>query len=221
MRKILIMSLVSLIAGLALDATPIQAKFTGVNGTVDFGYYVGPYSGTLDGENVPLYCVDFANEADIGQTWTANLSHIDTQSDLANTRYGGLLNATVLYQEAAWLTEQYALNPGSYGDIQATIWRLFDSSAPMAATNYWLTQARANYSKVSYDDFLVVTNLGPVMATGQVQEFLTVITPTMPIYADTQPTDVLSTPEPRLMGAAGIGLIAAAMLVRRFLRRKS
>src|SRR6266700_3504947 len=70
--------------------------FTGVNGAAAFGYYVGPYSGTLSGTPATLYCVDFANEVSIGESWLANLTAIDGSSDLSNTRYGGVPNALAL-----------------------------------------------------------------------------------------------------------------------------
>jgi hypothetical protein len=119
------------IAGLSAGAgsafaTLLPATFTGVNGASAFGYYVGPYSGTVNGNPVTFYCVDFANHVDLGQTWLANLTPIDGSSGLGNTRYGNL----TLYQEAAWLTTQYATNPNDYADIQATIWQLFDPNAP-------------------------------------------------------------------------------------------
>src|SRR5437763_839927 len=82
----------------------------------------------------------FPNDVHFGQEWAANLSHITTQGDLANTRFGGRVNALQLYQEAAWLTEQYSLNPSSaYGDIHATIWQLFDRYAPTPSSRYWLS----------------------------------------------------------------------------------
>src|SRR5271166_1469020 len=107
----------------SMKASPIEATFVGVNGVEAFGYYVGPYYGNLEQQSVVLDCVDFANDVYFGQQWAVNLAPIDTQSDLAATRYGAMTNALQLYQQAAWLTEQYALNPASaYADIQATIW---------------------------------------------------------------------------------------------------
>src|ERR1035438_9770614 len=136
---------------LPLMANPIEATFVGVNGAEAFGYYVGPYYGKLEQQSVVLDCVDFANEVSFGQQWAANLSHINTQGDLANTRFGGNTNALQLYQEAAWLTEQYSLNPSSaYGDIQATIWQLFDRYAPTPSTAYWLNLAQTNYASAKY-----------------------------------------------------------------------
>ena len=146
--------------------------FTGVNGVSDFGYYVSPYYGTINGNPVTLFCVDFANEVYIGESWEANLTELDS-GNLSNTRYGGVANALTLYEEAAWLTMQFATsNTNQYGDIQATIWQLFDPKAPTPSTGYWAQQALLNYQSVATDSFEIVTNVGPVQATGQQQEFL-------------------------------------------------
>jgi len=196
----------SLVCGAFLSfpafASPIQATFTGVNGADAFGYYVGPYYGNLESQNVSLFCDDFANEVSFGQTWQANLSKITAGSDLSNTRYGGVADAPKLYQEIAWLDTQFGTQPTSqYGDLHATIWQIFDpQEAPQPSSNYWLTQAQNNYSSLNYDNFRVVTNVGPVTRTGQVQEFLTVL-----------PSAATPEPAPALLIAAGligIGLIA-------------
>ncbi len=226
--KNLLRSLLFLFATQSVSANPIQATFLGVNGTTAFGYYVGPYYGELDQQFVIWDCVDFANEVSIGQRWTANLSHINTQSDLANTRFGGLPNALQLYQEAAWLTLQYSLNPASqYADIQATIWQLFDRSAPSPSTGYWLSMAQSNYASGIYDHFFVVTNAGQVLPNGQVQELLTLLDPSMPIYPSSSPplagsfTETIATPEPPLLAGVGLALLIGAGMVFRRLRYRS
>jgi hypothetical protein len=163
------------IGGVSALADTVSVDYIGPSGPVAFGYYVGPYYGTINGEPVTLYCVDFANDVYPGETWQANLTPIDGSSDLSNTRYGGavgLPDALTLYQEAAWLATQYAANPGAVGDIQATIWQLFDPSAPAPSSDYWLLQAEANYTSLDAGIWDVVTNEGPLTATGQVQEFL-------------------------------------------------
>jgi hypothetical protein len=153
-------------------ADPVEVTFTGVNGVSDFGYFVSPYYGTINLNPVTLFCVDFANEVSIGETWEANLTELDS-GNLSNTRYGGLANALTLYEEAAWLTMQFAISStDQYGDIQATIWQLFDPNAPTPSTGYWAQQAALNYTSVATDSFEIVTNVGPVLATGQQQEFL-------------------------------------------------
>ncbi len=203
----------SLLAALPLEASPIEATFVGVNGAEAFGYYVGPYYGKLEQQSVVLDCVDFANDVYFGQQWAVNLSPIETQLDLVDTRYGGMTNALQLYQEAAWLTGQYALNPAlDYADIQATIWQLFDPFAPSPSTGYWLQLAQSSYTSANYSDFFVVTNVGPVNPTGQVQEFLTELNPSMPIYPREETSNTLATPEPALLGVVGFLLIGLAVL---------
>src|SRR5260370_666739 len=109
LRPILCLAGMLLGAGSAFaDLFPVT--FTGVNGVADFGYYVGPYYGTISGDPVTLYCNDFANDVSFGESWLANLTPLDGTGDLSHTRYGGLPNALTLYREAAWLTTQYAGN---------------------------------------------------------------------------------------------------------------
>ena len=86
--------LLLILTAIPLQANPIEATFVGVNGTEAFGYYVGPYYGRLEQWSVVLDCIDFANDVHFGQQWAANLSHINTQGDLANTRFGGRVNAS-------------------------------------------------------------------------------------------------------------------------------
>ena len=189
-------------------AATVQMTFAGVNGAAAFGYYIGTYYGTMNDAPVDLFCVDFANDVWIGEQWKANLSSINTGADLSQTRYGDSPGALTLYQEAAWLTEQYATQPEArYADIQATIWDLFNPRiSPQPASAYWLKQAQINYTSENYSDFRVVTNLGPVERTGQVQEFLTHVDP-------------VSTPEPAPLVLVGISLGAVSWCRKRFRRK--
>ena len=57
-----------------------------------FGYYMSPYSGTVDGSLQRLNCVDFFHDVMIGDTWTAIRTSlgaaISDVSLLVNTRDG-------------------------------------------------------------------------------------------------------------------------------------
>jgi hypothetical protein len=188
-------------------AAAVRMTFTGVNGAQMFGVYVGPYAGTMNGTPVDLFCVDFANEVNFGQQWDANLTSIDFGADLGDARYGAVPGALELYQQAAWLAQQFASQPASqYGDIQATIWQLFSPGAPTPSSSWWLEQARDNYATADYGDFRIVTNTGPVQMSGQVQEFLT----------RTQP----NAPEPSTLLLAGLGLVGASCMGRRIRRAR-
>ena len=192
-----------LLLAVALLAPVAQADtvtFTGVNGVHNGQFYVSPYYGTINGTPVTLFCVDYRNSVHIGQTWQANLSTLTNGSNLSDTRYGGVANALALYQQAAWLTTQFAANPTDYVNIQYALWNLFTPSAPdTAGSNAWLAAALANYGSIDLSGFRIVTNVAPVTLSGrdQVQEFITVV------------------PEPGSLLLFGSGLAAIAGVIRR------
>src|SRR5260370_10791478 len=109
------------------DSTPVTMVFTGVNGSNDGQYYVSPYTGTMNGQAVTLFCVDMINEVNFGQTWQANVTNL-ASGNLSNTRYGDsaispvAANAGILYAEAAWLTTQFASNSSDYVSLQYALW---------------------------------------------------------------------------------------------------
>jgi len=185
------------------SAASVQMTFGGVNGAQAFGVYLSPYFGTMDGTDVVLFCVDFANEVQIGQQWDANLTPIASGADLGDTRFGAEPDALQLYEQAAWLALQFWSQPASqYADIQATIWQLFDTNAPAPSSSFWLDQAQANYASTNYGKFYIITNTGAVEQTGQVQEFLT----------DALPT---AAPEPGSELMIGLVLIGVGCVLRR------
>ncbi len=201
--RILAICAFALCLATTLSASSLQMTFVGANGPQMFGVYVGPYSGTMNGTPVDLFCVDFANEVNPGQQWEANLTPITLGADLSDTRFGAAPGALELYRQAAWLSLQFALQPATqYGDIHATIWQLFNPAAPTPSTSYWIEQARSNYASADYGDFRIVTNTAPVQPVGQVQEFLT-RTPPDPA------------PEPGTQLLAGLALVGASCVARR------
>ena len=167
------------------DGSPVNMVFTGVNGANDGVYYVSPYTGTANGQTVILFCDDIKNDVYIGEKWTANVTNLGTAlstvNGFANTRYGGVSgspvfsNSAVAYQEAAWLTTQFASHPTDLVSLQYALWDIMNpGSEPTSYGNvsYWLSQAFANYSTINAADFSVYTNTGKLALTGQVQEFI-------------------------------------------------
>src|SRR5260370_32204957 len=99
---------------------PVTMVFTGVNGANDGQYYVSPYSGTMNGQSVTLFCDDIINDVTFGQQWQANVTNLATAvntSDFSQTRYGsvtgsaGLAHPPLACPEAAPVTPQFASHP--------------------------------------------------------------------------------------------------------------
>ena len=189
---------------------PVTMVFTGVNGANDGQYYVSPYSGTMNGQSVTLFCDDIINDVTFGQTWQANVTNLATAvntSDFSQTRYGSVMGSAVLtnpalaYQEAAWLTTQFASNPGDLVNLQYALWDIMNPGARGSGNldvQNWLLLASLNYGTINLNEFEIVTNCGPLALTGQVQEFL------------------VSTPEPGTLALLICGMLAVcAGLMRR------
>lgn len=196
-----------------IAAAPVEAQtpFTFVNGgsVSAFGYMVGPYNGVsgtgADAENVTLNCVDFFHEISIGQQWNANLTNLGTGLvGGTNTRFGDL----GLYQQAAYLTTQYAGQSNfQIGQIQATIWNLFsNATSATPSSDYWLKQAQTNYTTMDYSDFWVVTDVNAFSPDANVRT------------ASAQEFVMHTTPEPAtfvLLGTGLAGLIGVTKLRRK------
>jgi hypothetical protein len=202
------------------DATPVTMTFTDVNGINDGAYYVSPYTGVMssNGQKTPvtLFCDDFNNEVTWNQTWQAYVTPLNS-SNLSNTRYGNSADvallagtnpyyakytAAQLYAQAAWLTTQFDQylpgNPAEVVALQYAIWDLFDPNAPTnAAAKAWILSAEKNYGLVNLNNFELVTNIGPLRLTGQVQEF------------------IVPVPEPGTFVLLGTGLLVVMYFGRR------
>jgi hypothetical protein len=205
-----------------------------------FGYYISPYGGTVGSENnLRLNCVDFFHEAYINQPWTVfttnlgalaaavgggNLAMLAYTRDGANGLYSPM-EAVNIYKQVAWLTDQYAINPGANATrtsaIQTAIWAIANnrpnnaftslnqyigttstSSTSDLTTGYWIAQAQSQYvlqTSNYYDKFYILTDANfQTAANGGRQEF---------IYS--------ATPEPGTLTLIGTGIAAMAARARR------
>jgi hypothetical protein len=189
---------------------PVQMVFKGVNGANDGQYYVSPYYGTMNGQTVTLFCDDIINEVTFGQTWSANVTNLATAvntNNFSQTRYGSVTGSAVLgnpamaYEEVAWLTMQFASNPGDLVNLQYALWDIMNPGARGNGNldvQNWLTMASLNYGTINLSNFEIVTNCGPLTLTGQVQEF------------------IVQTPEPGTLALLICGMLAACVgLLRR------
>jgi len=162
----------------------VNMVFQGVNGVNDGQYYVSPYTGSMNGQTVTLFCDDILNEVNFNQKWSANVTNLAaaiSSNDFSKTRYGGVStsavygNAAVAYQEAAWLTLQFASNPNDLVNLQYALWDIMNPGARgngNADVQNWLWLASQNYGSIIPANFEIVTNCGPLALTGQVQEFI-------------------------------------------------
>jgi hypothetical protein len=199
-----------LLVPLAYADGPVQMAFVGVNGAHDSQYYVGPYFGTVNRQSVVLFCDDILNEVTFGQKWSANITNLGAAvntNNFSQTRYGSVTGSAVLgnpalaYEEAAWLTTQFASNPTDLVYLQYALWDIMNPGvrgSGNAAVQNWLLLASQNYGTINLSDFSIVTNTGPLTLTGQVQEF------------------IVRTPEPGTLALLICGLLALCV---RLLRR--
>lgn len=179
-------------------ANTVTVKLTGVNGAVQGGVYVDPYSGTINGSSpLTLVCDDFAHETRIGESWTATVSDF---SDLSGARFqqGSAAATLKSYDEAAYLYNALLSHPSEYGDISFAIWGLFTPSARhssgfTANSAFWLGQAESQiFTPGEFSNFIVLTPTNS--GTNSAQEFIT------------------ATPEPGTIVLMITGLIAGCLL---------
>jgi hypothetical protein len=154
--------------------------------------------GTPSAQSVVLFCDDINNEVSMGQVWSANVTSLATAAtsgSFDNTRYGNPLvnsglgsnpyasSAAMLYEKAAWLVTQFGSHPGDYVSLQYALWNLMSPKNTSAGSlaymgsdgitvAQWLAMAGAGYTNIDLANFAIVTNVGPLGYTGQVQEFI-------------------------------------------------
>ena len=158
------MKLVSmfLLAGAVLSASQIQPIPTAQVSLVNAGsplmddgqYYVGPYTLSINGQNVAAMCVDVSDESYIGQTWTAALSQVG--GDISSTYHP---SETVQYEEEAYLYSLITQPGADRIDIQHAAWYITDTNYSInSAAQGYVTQAQNDYSQINFSNYEIVSS---------------------------------------------------------------
>jgi hypothetical protein len=191
-RRLLAAALATAVWAAPAGAQTREMTLTGAGSVVFKKVYVGKYSGASPGlPALDLFCVDFLNSMQIGDTWTArftSLSHLVAGIGSDNTRFGqqGLTDIALRYQKAAWLSMQFALNSTStWGGIHQAIWNIFTPTSPNwtgTGSTTWrakadLASTDGTFDSVDWQSWYVVTDVNTVGGSDGKQEFLTYLTP--------------------------------------------
>lgn len=200
-RSALVALAATLLAGASATAQTADMRLTSAGSTVNKqvtgtvspyiyqpnSFYVSPYSGTMDGNAIFLFCVDYKNHVSVPDHWTADVTTL-SGSNFSDTRFGdAYIDA---YRRAAWLTTQYS--PANAEAIQDAIWYLFTpdvfklntvvngvetNHAFASATNWVMAAKSQDLSTMNFDYFKVVTDVNTTGLIGGRQEFLVQVTP--------------------------------------------
>jgi hypothetical protein len=194
-----------------------------------FGYYMSPYSGTVNGATERLNCVDFFHDVSVGEVWTAttvnlgaaiSAAGVGNYSLLSYTREGsnGLYTpstALTIYEEVAYLTTQYganpALNPTQTTAIQTAIWAIANNQPNNAFTSTGdyvgsLSTSSADVNSTGYwiNQAQIAYNK---QAAGYYDQFNILTDVNHATAAGGVQEFVYSTPEPGTLSLIGTGLM--------------
>lgn len=141
-----------------------------IDGDTRYNVDVGPYTLSINGQNTPALSVDFLDVSNVGDTWTAYTTPVDS-SHLGTTYHPSYGQE---YEEDAYLLEQI-LHPGSDRvGLQVAAWDVIaygitnSSYKYLIGDNSYIDAALANYDKINLTGFEIISDT----VAGQEEEFL-------------------------------------------------
>ncbi len=134
----------------------------------DGSYYVGPYTLNVDGRNVAALCIDFSDDVQVGDHWTAYVSSL--RGDLADTYHP---DEPLEYEEEAYIYTRIIQPEADRVDLQHAAWSITDRDyQPDAAAERWVSQAQRGYQIIDMTNFVIVSG-APGQKGSRSQEFIT------------------------------------------------
>lgn len=209
LKRLLVVAAFLFLANNPAKADSAQVYVNGSYAFGSFGYGVGPYGGTLNGQNAAFYCVDFAHDI-VGQSgWTATVTNLPTSTGVSLP--GTLQGSSTVYLDMAWMISQMMGTSSQtlQAEYQWAIWSLSLGSNPSSPSNPYGTNGTliANAQSAvnggwSGGGWEILTPIGgtgyPGIRGYYGQEFL-----------------VHVTPEPGVLLLLLTGLVAMAIFARR------
>lgn len=165
-----------------------------VDGTTIKNVYIGPYTLSLNGQDVAAMCVDFSIDTPLNASWTANSTLVGS-SNLSNTYDPADAQE---YEEEAYLFNQIVQPGADRTDIQIAAWDIMaygitsSSYTSQISDNSYIDEAIGNYRSITNSDFEIISDT----TKGGVQEFI--------VSAAPEPSSFLLMLAPALMGAEAI-----------------
>ena len=160
-----------LFLGAALGAAPLT-QVTLINAgdpaQNDGKHFVGPYTLSLDGQNVPVLCIDFKDATRPGDRWNAHVTQLGL--DLGDTYHPAELAE---YEEEAYLYTLILEPHADRIDIQHAAWAITDPDyIANAAAERWMAAAQEESRGVKWATFEIISEV-PGHACSRKQEFIT------------------------------------------------
>ncbi len=154
--KMLAVAIALSACSLAHGATAFS--FPNLNGVLTAGGEpISPYSGSLGGVPVTLFCDDFNDNVPIPANYNVNVTTVNS-SDFSNTRFAttnynvAYPAGTTLYQQMAWLFTQMMTSGQTQANqigIQEAVWHM-TSTTPAAVSTISLANTGSDLSYVQW-----------------------------------------------------------------------
>ncbi len=167
--KLLVCSLLACLPLFAAPLTRVALVDAGRPPVDDGSDYVGPYTLSLDGRDLAVLCVDFADDVQVGDQWDAYVSPL--KGSLANTYHP---ENPVEYEEEAYLYTLIVQPGADRVDLQHAAWSITDPDyLPDTAAERWVLQAQRDYQTTDFAKFVVISK-APEQTGPRSQEFITI-----------------------------------------------